>query len=79
MSARRWTGPATELAGPGLSVLVDCRECLIAQRTSIVNALRWNLHELDPSTEIQPRWFRRLMAYRLVHAQFAAPPCVTSD
>jgi transposase len=49
--------------------LVDFRESLVAQRTSIVNALRWHLHELDPSTEITPRGFRRLKAYRLVEAQ----------
>jgi transposase len=50
------------LDGPDREVrlLVDFRQYLVAQRTSIVNALRWNLHELDPGTEIGPRGFRRL-------------------
>jgi transposase len=63
--------PVARLDGPDREVrlLVDFRESLVAQRTSIVNALRWNLHELDPSTEIGPRGFRRLKAYLVVEAQ----------
>ena len=63
--------PIARLDGPEREVrlLVDYRDSLVAQRTSLVNALRWNLHELDPTTEIGPRGFRRLKAYRLVEAQ----------
>lgn len=63
--------PVARLDGPEREVwlLVDFRESSVAQRTSIVSALRWNLHELDPSTEIRPRGFRRLKASRLVQAQ----------
>ncbi|HWJ52236.1 MAG TPA: IS110 family transposase [Propionibacteriaceae bacterium] len=63
--------PVARLDGPEREVrlLVDFRDSLVAQRTSIVNALRWNLHELDPATEIRPRGFRRLKAYRVVQAQ----------
>jgi transposase len=65
--------PIAQLDGPDREVrlLVDYRDSLVSQRTAIVNALRWNLHELDPGTEIRPRGFRRLKAYRLVQAQLA--------
>ena len=43
--------PAARLDGPDREVrlLVDHREALVAERTRIVNRLRWHLHELDPS------------------------------
>jgi transposase len=65
--------PAARLDGPEREVrlLVDFRESLVAQRTSIINRLRWHLHELDPGTEIRPRGFRRYKAYATVQAQLA--------
>jgi transposase len=65
--------PIARLDGPDreMRLLVDYRDSLVSQRTAIVNALRWNLHELDPGTEIRPRGFRRPKAYRLVQAQLA--------
>lgn len=43
--------PAAQLDGPSreLRLLVDHREDLVAERTRILNWLRWYLHELDPS------------------------------
>ena len=49
--------PVAQLAGPELDVrlLVDHRERLVAQRTRLINDLRWNLHDLWPELEIPPR------------------------
>ena len=40
----RLDGPAREVR-----LLVDHREDLVAERTRIINRLRWHLHELDPT------------------------------
>ncbi len=42
--------PAAQLDGPSreLRLLVDHREDLVAERTRVINRLRWHLHELDP-------------------------------
>jgi transposase len=49
--------PVAQLAGPELDVrlLVDHRERLVAQRTALINDLRWGLHDLWPEFEIPPR------------------------
>jgi transposase len=51
------TLPVARLAGPELDVrvLVDHRERLVAQRTALINDLRWQLHDLWPEDEIPPR------------------------
>jgi transposase len=51
------TLPIAQLAGPELDVrlLVDHRERLVAQRTRLINDLRWQLHDLWPEWEIPPR------------------------
>ena len=43
--------PTACLDGPARTVrlLVDHRDDLVAERTRIINRLRWHLHELDPS------------------------------
>jgi transposase len=43
--------PTARLDGPAREVrlLADHRDDLIAERTRIINRLRWHLHELDPS------------------------------
>ena len=43
-----------------LRLLVDHREDLIAERTRMINRLRWHLHELDPGSEPAPRSLNRL-------------------
>jgi transposase len=70
------TLPTAQLAGPELDVrlLVDHRERLVAQRTRLINELRWNLHDLSPEFEvparalITARWQQRV-AGRLARAQ----------
>jgi transposase len=49
--------PIAQLAGPELDVrlLVDHRERLVAQRTRLINDLRWGLHDLWPEFEIPLR------------------------
>jgi transposase len=51
------TLPIAQLAGRELDVrlLVDHRERLVAQRTAIINDLRWNLHDLWPELVVPPR------------------------
>ena len=51
------TLPVAQLAGPELDVrlLVDHRERLVAQRTALINDLRWGLLDLWPEYEIPLR------------------------
>jgi transposase len=51
------TLPVAQLAGPELDVrlLVDHRERLVAQRTALINDLRWQLHDLWPEDEVPSR------------------------
>jgi transposase len=51
------TLPTAQLAGPELDVrlLVDHRERLVAQRTRLINELRWNLHDLSPEFDVPAR------------------------
>lgn len=43
-----------------LRLLVDHREDLVAERTRVINRLRWHLHELDPANEPAPGSLKRL-------------------
>src|SRR3954463_1759132 len=51
------TLPVARLAGRELDIrlLVDHRERLVAQRTALINDLRWHLHDLWPELEIPAR------------------------
>lgn len=53
--------PAAHLDGPARDVrlLIDHRDDLVAERTRIINRLRWHLHELDPSWDPPARSFDR--------------------
>ena len=53
--------PAARLDGPEreLRLLADHREDLVAERTRMINRLRWHLHELDPSWDPAPRSLAR--------------------
>jgi transposase len=57
------TLPIARLAGPELEVrlLGLHRERLLAQRTRLINELRWELHDLWPDWEIPDRAFRSLV------------------
>jgi transposase len=43
--------PVARLDGPerNIQLLVDHRDDLVAERTRVINRLRWHLHELDPT------------------------------
>lgn len=45
--------PVAQLDGPSRDVrlLIDHRDNFVAERTRVINRLRWHLHELDPSWE----------------------------
>jgi transposase len=49
--------PSARLDGPEreLRLLVDHRGDLVAERTRMINRLRWHLHELDPGSEPRAR------------------------
>lgn len=49
--------PTARLDGPEreLRLLVDHREDLVAERTRMINRLRWHLHELDPGWDPRRR------------------------
>ncbi len=51
------TLPAARLDGPVLEVrrLGDYRDDLVAERTRVVNSLRWMVHDLDPALAPPPR------------------------
>jgi transposase len=53
--------PAAHLDGPARDVrlLVDHRDDLVAERTRVINRLRWHLHELDPDLQIPARALHR--------------------
>src|SRR5688572_10632078 len=80
------TLPVAQLAGPELDVrlLVDHRERLVAQRTALINDLRWQLHDLWPEDEvpsralITSRWQDRV-ARRLTRCQPTARVRIARD
>jgi transposase len=54
--------PTARLDGPEreLRLLVDHRQDLVAERTRVINRLRWQLHELDPTLEPAAGALKRL-------------------
>jgi transposase len=53
--------PTARLDGAAreLRLLVDHREDTVAERTRVINRLRWHLHELDPTFEVAARSLNR--------------------
>jgi transposase len=78
--------PIARLAGPELDVrlLVDHRERLVAQRTALINDLRWHLHDRWPEFAIPARalttsrWQDRV-AGRLARAEQTARVRIARD
>jgi transposase len=66
--------PVARLDGPEreLRLLVDHREDLVAERTRMINRLRWHLHELDPDWDPGPRTLTRGKTITAVAARLAA-------
>ena len=58
--------PVAQLDGPAreIRLLVDHRESLVAERTRVINRVRWHLHELDPTYRPAARAFRQRKAVR---------------
>jgi transposase len=65
--------PAARLDGPEREVrlLSDHREALVAERTRVINRLRWHLHELDPGWEPGPRSLDRPSTFDKVERRLA--------
>jgi transposase len=59
--------PVARLDGPAreIRLLVDHRDDLVAERTRVINRLRWHLHELDPSWQPPARSLSRAPATHL--------------
>lgn len=71
--------PMAQLDGPEREVrlLLSHREDLVAERTRMVNRLRWHLHEIDPSWEPPARGFRQRKHLDAVELRIAGTPgCV---
>ena len=57
-----------------LRLLVDHRRALIAERTRIINRLRWHCHALDPDLAPGPRELSRKVAQAKLLGRLAARP-----
>jgi transposase len=68
--------PAVRLDGPVLEVrrLGDYRDDLVAERTRVVNSLRWMVHDLDPDLAPAPRSLGTGRARARLEAGLAALP-----
>lgn len=55
-----------------IKLLVDHREDLVAERTRMINRLRWHLHELDPALEPVARGLDRAIVLDKLTAQLQA-------
>ncbi len=66
--------PVARLDGPEreLRLLTDHRDDLVAERTRMINRLRWHLHELDPDWDPAPRSLTRTKAITAVASRLAA-------
>jgi transposase len=72
--------PVAVLPGPALGVrlLLDHREDLVAERTRMINRLRWHLHDLDPELAPPARaldrgWVLDRLAAQLLQLQRSQP------
>ena len=65
--------PAAQLPGAALAVrlLVDHRDDLVAERTRMINRLRWHLHALDPELAPPVRTLDRLWVLDRLAGQLA--------
>src|SRR4051812_29862589 len=76
------TLPVAQLAGPerDLRLLVDHRERLVAQRTALINDLRWGLHDLElPSRALVYANWQERVAGRLARAGQIAQVRIARD
>lgn len=73
--------PEAHLDGPSRQVrlLVDHREDLVAERTRMINRLRWHLHELDPDLDVPARTMDRYRTLDRVAEVVAVHDGVVAD
>jgi transposase len=62
-----------------LKMLTDRRDVLVAQRTSSINRLRWNAHELDPERGPAPRALNATKHQQALQAWPQNVPCVVAE
>jgi transposase len=62
-----------------LKLLVDRREVLVAQRTAMINRLRWRVHELDPEQAPKPASLDRAKHRDLLRAWLDTVPGVVAE
>ncbi len=62
-----------------LKLLVDRREVLVAQRTAMINRLRWRVHELDPERAPGPASLDRGKHRHLLGASLATVPGLVAE
>jgi transposase len=72
--------PAARLEGPEreLRLLADHREDLVAERTRVINRLRWHRHELDPCWDPKPRSLSRRTNIAAAAAALAGPDALVA-
>jgi transposase len=68
--------PTARLAGPELEIrlLFDHRARLVAERTRLINDLRWHVFDLWPDYEIKPRTLDRLVHQQRLARRLQAAP-----
>ena len=68
--------PTAHLDGPDreIRLLLAHREALVAERTRVVNRLRWHLHEIDPSWEPPARGLKHVKHLDAVDGRLDAVP-----
>jgi transposase len=73
--------PTAALDGPAREVrlLANHRDDLVAERTRVINRLRWHLHELDPSWQPLARSLWRPKRHCCVHRWGARAGCADAS
>lgn len=62
-----------------LKLLTDRRDVLVAQRTSAINRLRWNIHELEPGREPAPRKLTAAIHQQALSAWLTTVPGLVAE
>lgn len=62
-----------------LKLLTDRRDVLVAQRTSAINRLRWNVHELEPGREPAPRKLTAVVHQRALRVWLDTVPGLVAE
>ncbi|MEV4418325.1 IS110 family transposase [Catellatospora sp. NPDC049609] len=65
--------PTAQLDGPDrdLRLLADYRDDLVAERTRVINRIRWQLHEIDPAWQPPARCLQRAKNLNKIAADLA--------